>query len=555
MADRDNSPLDMAKNVTHKFVANMGGRRVAKLTLDQSGVLSDYVPFGPDVSIKILGVSETVEIKDLGGRYVTDVVRILARGNNPVAKYDGELYYYMGDSAGEYFFANVGEDSTKYMTVAFDGVTISENAPSGVTVYDLEESDLPSSGSMVWNAVSAAGFENCVIRLNSVVPPKSSMKRIFRYVSYNNASPPPIASYRWENETGVWTISVRQSGASLSKDSQPTGSKVYPWDGVSETVSWYDEARANSSTPTFMYVPNQVGSTMFRLVAVERYDLKFQAQGESSITTATVAYNGAVTTKTTPYGSGSSDDGKVSVADGTVSGYLSEVLKSDTDTVELGVVGNELRIGLNLSGESDPKLKTIDESLINANTANYGSYYGGGTCSWGDTSTNVIAYRGIRVSDAQGSLTRVRFALTGTFGSGNPGFRVGIFSLDGTLLGSSDTMIFDGSKFVGEEHGDVLSVPSNRLTDGDIPLHEETAGALSIKRNTRYAIQLVWFGMQFAAKEESGNGITSNYNYDYELGNNVQTTYAGFKWWDGSDGKQQAQHVPYLSFGAADIGG
>lgn len=555
MADRDNSPLNMAENLTNEFVANMGGRRVAKLTLDQSGVLSDYVPFGPDVTIKIRGGSETFEIHDLAGRYTTDVVQILARGNNPVAKYDGELYYYMGDSAGSYFFANVGDGSTKYMTVGFNGVTISETAPSTITVYDLNESDLPSSGSAVWNALSRAGFETCVVRLTSETSTKTSTVRILRYVSYDNSSVPPTATYSWEDETTTWKLSVRQSGTSLSKDSQPTGSKVYPWDGVSTTVGWYDEARANSSTPTFMYVPNQVGSTMYRLVSVERYQMRFEASDEASITMVTVNFSGYVTSKITPYGSGTSGDGKVSVADGTTPGFLSEVLKADTDTVELNVVGNELRMGLNLSGESDPKLKTIDESLINANTLNYGSYYGGGTCSWGDTSTNVMAYRGIRVSDAQGSLTRVRFALTGSFGSGNPGFRVGIFSLDGTLLGSSDTMIFDGSGFVGEEHGDVLSVPSNRLTDGDIPLHEETAGSLSIKRNTRYVIQLVWFGMQFAAKEQSGTGITSNYNYDYELGNNVQTTYTGFKWWNGADGKQQAQHVPYLSFGAADIGG
>lgn len=555
MADRDNSPLNMAENLTNEFVANMGGRRVAKLTLDQSGVLSDYVPFGPDVTIKIRGGSETFEIHDLAGRYTTDVVQILARGNNPVAKYDGELYYYMGDSAGSYFFANVGDGSTKYMTVGFNGVTISETAPSTITVYDLNESDLPSSGSTVWNALSRAGFETCVVRLTSETSTKISMVRILRYVSYDKSSLPPTATYLWEDETTTWKLSVRQSGTSLSKDSQPTGSKVYPWDGVSTTVDWYDEARANSSTPTFIYVPNQVGSTMYRLVSVERYQMRFEASDEASITMVTVNFSGYVTSKITPYGSGTSGDGKVSVADGTTPGFLSEVLKADTDTVELNVVGNELRMGLNLSGESDPKLKTIDESLINANTSNYGSYYGGGTCSWGDTSTNVMAYRGIRVSDAQGSLTRVRFALTGSFGSGNPGFRVGIFSLDGTPLGSSDTMIFDGSGFVGEEHGDVLSVPSKRLTDGDIPLHEETAGSLSIKRNTRYVIQLVWFGMQFAAKEQSGTGITSNYNYDYELGNNVQTTYTGFKWWNGADGKQQAQHVPYLSFGAADIGG
>lgn len=251
-------------------------------------------------------------------------------------------------------------------------------------------------------------------------------------------------------------------------------------------------------------------------------------------------------------GGGAND--KVAAANGATPGYLSKVLKADTDTVELHVVGNELRIGLNLTGESDPKLKTIDEALINANTVNYGSYWGDAP-SWGSSNVNVMAYQGKRVSDAQGSLTRVRFSLTGTFGSGNPGFRIGIFSLTGTLLGATDFMLFDGASFVGEGHGDILSVPSNHLVDGDIPLYEETTGSLSIKRNTRYAIQLVWFGMQFAAKEQSGNNVVSNYNYDHALGNNVQTTYTGLKWWNGSDGKQQAQHVPYLSFGAADIGG
>ena len=249
-----------------------------------------------------------------------------------------------------------------------------------------------------------------------------------------------------------------------------------------------------------------------------------------------------------------SADGKVRATAKSVEGYLSEILKADTDNVEIKVVGNEGRIGLNLTGESDPKLKTVDESLIDANTSNYGSYWGD-MPEWGGTNANVMAYRGKRTSDAQGSLTRVRFALTGSFGSSNPIFRIGVFSLDGTLLGSTDTMRFDGTNFVGQEHGDTMEVPSDRMTDGDIPLHEESAGLLSIRRNTRYVVELVSCGLQFAAKTQSGNAVTSNYAFDYTLGNNLQTTYSGLKWWNGTDGKQQAQFVPYLSFGAADIGG
>lgn len=249
-----------------------------------------------------------------------------------------------------------------------------------------------------------------------------------------------------------------------------------------------------------------------------------------------------------------SADGKVRATAESVAGYLSEILKADTDNVEIKAVGNVVRIGLNLSGESDPKLKTVDESLINANTSNYGSYWGD-MPEWGGTNVNVLAYRGERTSDAQGSLTRARFALTGSFGSANPIFRIGIFSLDGTFLGSSDTMRFDGTNFVGQEHGDTMEVPSGRMTDGDIPLHEETPGSLTIRRNTRYVVELVSCGLQFAAKAQSGNAVTSNYAFDYTLGNNLQTTYTGLKWWDGTDGKQQAEFVPYLSFGAADIGG
>lgn len=244
---------------------------------------------------------------------------------------------------------------------------------------------------------------------------------------------------------------------------------------------------------------------------------------------------------------------KVAVVSGATPGYLSEVLKSDTDNVELKVFENQLRIGLNLSGESDPKLKTIDESLIDSNTENYGSYWGE-MPEWGGTNINVSFHRLKRTSDAQGSLTRVRFSLTGSFGSPNPIFRIGIFSLSGSLLGCTDTMRFDGANFVGQEHGDTMLVPSDHFTEGDIPMHEEFEGALAIRRNTRYIIELVSCGLQFAAKTQSGSGVTSNYEFDYTLGNNLQSTGSGLMWWDGKGG-HQAQFVPYLSFGAADIGG
>lgn len=253
------------------------------------------------------------------------------------------------------------------------------------------------------------------------------------------------------------------------------------------------------------------------------------------------------------------ESGKVKVDAEGIADYLENLLLTESDTSPLTIqkVGGKLYFGVNLEGESDPKLKTIDESAINANTGNYGSWWTSEPPAFGDdTGINVVAYRMKRVSDAQGILAKCRFSLSGSF-SGRPIFRIGIFDKDMNLLGSTDTLVANEDKtaFVGQEHGDTYAIDGSTYGEFNVDLHEESSGSLRIGRNTRYVVELVSCGLQFAAKLQSGSGTTSNYVFDYNLENNLQTTYAGLKWWTTSDGKDQAENVPWLSFGASDIGG
>lgn len=251
------------------------------------------------------------------------------------------------------------------------------------------------------------------------------------------------------------------------------------------------------------------------------------------------------------------NDHKVSVAEDTNPDYLQQVLVSDAEEVTLTKVDSQLRIGLNLTGESDPKLATMNESQINDSTNNYGSWWGGDEPpTWNETGRSyVFQYRMKRTSDAQGSLTLCRCALTNSWGIDRPIFRIGIFDLDMTLLGSSDYFVYDktAGQFVGRLFNDTITVTQGAITELDVPMHEETVGALRIVRNTRYIIELITCGLSFAGKTQSGTGVTSNYAYDYTLENNLMISTDELGWLTELTGKQQADKIPYLSFGASSI--
>ena len=214
-------------------------------------------------------------------------------------------------------------------------------------------------------------------------------------------------------------------------------------------------------------------------------------------------------------GVGASDH-KVCVQQGDEAGFLANVLVPDGDAITLTPLNGTLRIGVNLTGESDPKLATLPESDIDSETSNYGSYQlkqGAEELVWGDIEgetfdyCNAKIYQSMRISDAQGSISKCTIALAGTLASNNACLCIGVFDTEGNLLGHT-----------GLRHYGVDFDSSTELCTFD--MIEMRQGALTIKRNTRYIVQVWSVGVQLAAKDRTNY----NYQYDYTLRQNLETT-------------------------------
>ena len=240
--------------------------------------------------------------------------------------------------------------------------------------------------------------------------------------------------------------------------------------------------------------------------------------------------------------------GKVAVESGAVAGFLKDVLVSDSDLLDLVPVGNQLRVQINLEYSADPKIATIDESQVNSATANYGSYAlqsGAERLAWGDTSSetyqwlNASVHQCMRIADAQGSITKCNVALCGSLSFQNPPpcFNVGIFDMQGNLLGQS------GLRFLGVDFksGEELC---------EVDMVETTEGSLSIKRNTRYIIQVWTCGLQLAALDRHD---TYNYTYDYTLRQNLEGTVSRPVFLPVDSAMGRAEKIPFVTFGAASL--
>ena len=247
-------------------------------------------------------------------------------------------------------------------------------------------------------------------------------------------------------------------------------------------------------------------------------------------------------------GGGSGDNDKVAVDANATPGYLSDVLISDTDLVSLIKSGNTLRINVNTDYSSDPKLQTMNESQIDSATNNYGSYAlqsGYSELLWDDTShtsyqwLNANVYQMMRLSDAQGTITKANLALCGTLSFSNPPpcFNVGIFSKEGTLLGQS------GLKFYGKDFNSDEELCSVDMT-------ESYEGSLIIDRNTHYIVMLWSCGLQIAGLDKSNN---YNHIYDTTLRQNLQGTISSPTWPTISALTGRASVIPYISFGAQQL--
>ena len=248
-------------------------------------------------------------------------------------------------------------------------------------------------------------------------------------------------------------------------------------------------------------------------------------------------------------GSGSGDNDKVAVESGAVAGFLKDVLVSASDMVTLVPNGNRLMVNVNLDYSSDPKLETMNESQVDGATENYGGYQlnsGATKLLWDDDAfqsyswLNAKIYQCMRLSDAQGTITKCNVALCGTLAFSNPApcFNIGIFdALTGTLLGQS------GLKFYGEDFN------SNEEMV-EVNMVESYAGALDIKRNTRYIVQVWTCGLQLAGLDRS---TKYNYAYDYTLRQNLETTTSSPKFVDTSSSMNRAAVIPMVSFGAESL--
>ena len=248
-------------------------------------------------------------------------------------------------------------------------------------------------------------------------------------------------------------------------------------------------------------------------------------------------------------GGGSGENDKVAVESGAVAGFLKDVLVSASDMVTLVPNGNRLMVNVNLDYSSDPKLETMNESQVDGATENYGGYQlnsGATKLLWDDTAfqsyswLNAKIYQCMRLSDAQGTITKCNVALCGTLAFSNPSpcFNIGIFdALTGTLLGQS------GLKFYGEDFN------SNEEMV-EVNMVEAYAGALDIKRNTRYIVQVWTCGLQLAGLDRS---TRYNYAYDYTLRQNLETTTSSPKFLDPSSSMNRAAFIPMVSFGAESL--
>lgn len=243
-------------------------------------------------------------------------------------------------------------------------------------------------------------------------------------------------------------------------------------------------------------------------------------------------------------GTATGDNDKVAVDAASEAGYLADVLVSDSDLVTLVNANGQIRIQVNTELSYDPKLSTMEESQIDAATTNYGGYSlkSGKTLAWGDTAfetfdwLNAQVHQMTRIAASQGTVTKCNLALCGTlaFSDPPPCLNVGIFSLDGTLLGTT------GLRKLGTDFNSGVELCS-------FDMAEEATGSLSLRRNERYIVQVWTCGLQLAALDRSAQ---YNYTYDYELRQNMEGTISLPTFQSTAAAFNRASAVPFVNFGA-----
>lgn len=134
------------------------------------------------------------------------------------------------------------------------------------------------------------------------------------------------------------------------------------------------------------------------------------------------------------------DTAKASVDSGSTPGYLEDVIVTDNDTLEIIKNNGKLYLHVDTDITSDPKIQTLDEFVVNSATSNYGAYAlndGYSRLEWNNPQSysyiNALCFQCMRISDAQGLISKCNIAMAGNLSGTAPCFNVGLFSLKGTL--------------------------------------------------------------------------------------------------------------------------
>lgn len=216
-------------------------------------------------------------------------------------------------------------------------------------------------------------------------------------------------------------------------------------------------------------------------------------------------------------------------------------VKVDTTNLPNGV---QYDLSVNTAYTTDPKLSTCDDRVINGATVNYGDYglaNGYDKLVWDDPSSyswlNARVIQMKRLCTSHGTVTKCNLAICGSlsFTSPPPFINCGIFSTDGTLLGSTGLRLYGTDFFSGSE---LVSFDMSEVNTGD----------LNLKNNTYYIIQIITCGLQLASLSHNDS---YNYTYDYDLRMNLEGITNKASWSNSTDFTSRAEQIPWISFAAS----
>ena len=308
----------------------------------------------------------------------------------------------------------------------------------------------------------------------------------------------------------------------------------------------------SSFTPIQVNVDNTITDAQFfeisydvyKLSSDKNYNVAFASIEGGKVSELFVEVHNLNGISVNGQGGGSGDNDKVAIDANAVPGYLEDVLVSDSDIVTLVKFGNKLHVQVNTAYTADPKLSTCDEAVINGATNNYGSYdlnSGYDKLIWDDPNSypwlNASVHQMKRLCTSQGTVTKCNLAICGSLSLTTPPafINCGIFDTNGVLLGSTGLRLYGTDFFSGSE-----------LVSFD--MSEAIEGALKLKNNTYYIIQIVTCGLQLASLSHADS---YNYNYDFDLRMNLQGTTSEANWKDINALTERASQIPWISFAAS----